>query len=143
MIKLDKSSKLHFHFLGFTFYWGKQGSRRIFKIKTQKEKLLKAIMEFDCWIKINRSKYKLKELWKIAISKIRGHFNYYGFWMNNLKINHFLWRASKSLFKWLNRRSQKLSYSTKGFDERLKNFPLLEDFDKLKWKQLGRSFGTI
>ncbi|MBC8551362.1 MAG: group II intron reverse transcriptase/maturase [Candidatus Brocadiales bacterium] len=143
MIKLDKSSQLHFHFLGFTFYWGKQGSRRIFKVKTQKEKLIKAIMEFDCWIKIHRSKCKLKELWEIAKSKIRGHFNYYGFSMNNLKINHFLWRASKSLFKWLNRRSQKLSYSPEGFDERLKNFPLLEDFDKLKWKKLGRSFGTI
>ncbi len=143
MIKLDKKSKDHFNFLGFTFYWGKQGSRRIFKIKTQKEKLLKAISEFDVWIKLNRNRKKLKSLWRTAKSKILGHFNYYGFSMNNLKINHFYYLARKSLLKWLNRRSQKISYTIEGFKERQKYFPLLDDYRKIKWKELGRSFGKI
>lgn len=143
MLKLDRESKLHFHFLGFTFYWGKQNSRKIFKVKTQKEKLHKAIKEFEQWIKGNRSRMKIKELWRMASSKLRGHFNYYGYWMNNLKIYHFVYEAKKSLFKWLNRRSQKLSYSIESFKERLKNFPLIEDWNMLKWKKLGRNFGTI
>ena len=86
---------------------------------------------------------KLKELWKIAKAKIVGHLNYYGYAMNNLKINHFYFEAQKALFKWLNRRSQKRSYTLEGFQERIKNFPLMENVEKIKWKQLGRSFGRI
>jgi len=143
MVKVDKKTNLHFNFLGFTFFWGKQGSRIIFKVKTQKGKLHKALLEFDAWIKSNRNKMKLKELWALAKSKVRGHFNYYGFWMNNLKINHFLWGVKKSLFKWLNRRSQKRSYTIEGFEERIKYLPLMKSFDNIKWKQLGSSFGRI
>jgi len=143
IIALDKKRKKHFHFLGFTFYWGKQGSRIIFKVKTQKEKLHKAIKEFDQWIKNIRNRMKLKDIWELAKSKIQGHANYYGHWMNNLKINHFYFEAKRSLFKWLNRRSQKISYTPEGFEERLKYFPLLKDFKDYQWKQLGTSFGRI
>jgi RNA-directed DNA polymerase len=142
-VVLDKKSKEHFHFLGFTFYWGKQGKRVIFKVKTQKEKLHRSIVEFDQWIKGIRNRVKLKVIWLLAKSKIQGHMNYYGFAMNNLKINHFYAEAKKSLFKWLNRRSQILSYTREGFDERLKNFPLVKDFGHFNWKQLGTSFGRI
>ena len=86
---------------------------------------------------------KLSELWSIAKSKITGHLNYYGYWMNNLKISHYYSEAWKSLFKWLNRRSQKRSYTVDGFKERIKNFPLMASFDKIKWKRLGRNFGNI
>lgn len=143
LLKLDKYSHESFDFLGFTFYRGKQRKRKILKVKTQKEKLLKAIKEFYQWIKLNRNRMKLKELWSIAKSKITGHLNYYGYWMNNLKINHFYFEACKALFKWLNRRSQKRSYTIEGFNERVKNFPLMERPDKIRWKQLGRCFGVI
>lgn len=143
MLKLIKQSHESFNFLGFTFYRGKQHKKNILKVKTQKEKLKKAIEDFYQWIKINRNKMKLKSLWAIAKAKITGHFNYYGYWMNNLKINHFYNEAWKSLFKWLNRRSQKRSYTIEGFKERIKNFPLVESLNKFKWKKLGRSFGNI
>ena len=142
-VVLDKKSKEHFHFLGFTFYWGKQGSRVIFKVKTQKENLHRSIREFDQWIKGIRSKAKLKVILSMAKTKIQGHTNYYGFGMNNLKIHHFYCEARKSLFKWLNRRSQKNSYTWEGFEERLKNFPLMKDLKHFNWKQLGTSFGRI
>lgn len=143
MIQMDKKSQESFSFLGFTFYRGKQGSRKILKIKTQSEKLHKAIKDFYQWIKANRNRMKLKELWSLARAKIRGHLNYYGYWMNALKVNHFYSEAWRSLFKWLNRRSQKRSYTVEGFNERVKNFPLMESADKIKWKDLGRSFGKI
>lgn len=143
IFKLDKSSHDSFNFLGFTFYRGKQHRKNILKIKTQKERLIKAIEDFYQWIKSNRNRMKLSELWSIAKSKITGHLNYYGYWMNNLKISHFYTQAWKSLFKWLNRRSQKRSYTADGFKERIKNFPLMASFDKIKWKRLGRSFGKI
>jgi len=137
IVDLNKSKNNHFHFLGFTFYWGPQGSRRILKVKTQKEKLIKGIQEFYFWIKSIRNQTKLKEIWSIAKAKIRGHVNYYGYQMNALKINHFYYEALRSLFKWLNRRSQKRSYSWEGFEERIKNFPLVEPLDKLKLKRFG------
>lgn len=143
VLQLNKKSQESFNFLGFTFYRGKQGKRNILKVKTQKEKLVKAMNEFYEWIKSNRNKYKLNVLWKQAKAKITGHVNYFCYWMNNLKINHFYVEAQKALFKWLNRRSQKRSYTIEGFNERIKNFPLMERPEAIKWKKLGRSFGNI
>ena len=136
---LTKENHENFDFLGFTFYWGKQGSRKKLKVKTQKDKLHKAMTEFDQWIKKNQNRMKLSKLWALAKAKIRGHINYYGYWMNGLKVNHFYQVVVKSLFKWLNRRSQKHSYNWDGFNERIKNFPLILPLGKLKLKKLGRS----
>jgi group II intron reverse transcriptase/maturase len=136
-IVMDKASHAQFNFLGFTFYWGKQGSRRLLKVKTQKEKLIKSIREFEQWIKKVRNQFKLKELWALAKAKVTGHINYFGYRMNALKLNHFYSCVIKSLYKWLNRRSQKRSYDWEGFRERLKNFPLMKPWNKLKLKQLG------
>jgi RNA-directed DNA polymerase len=137
ILTLDKKEHKQFNFLGFTFYWGKQQKRIILKVKTQKEKLLKGIQEFDSWIKSVRNKMKLKEIWQLAKSKITGHNNYYGYWMNALKIHYFYGLATKSLFKWLNRRSQMKSYTWEGFLERTKNFPLMPKLSEMKFKQLG------
>lgn len=139
-LNFDKTRQESFDFLGFTFYWGKQNRRRILKIKTQKDKLLRALREFDVWIKTNRNRSKLKDLWELAKSKVRGHINYYGYAFNNLKLNHFCFEVEKSLFKWLNRRSQKRSYNWEGFLERLKYFPLRPSWQEIKLKQLGTNY---
>ncbi|NBV78158.1 hypothetical protein EBR66_08410 [bacterium] len=142
-LKLGKQSHDSFNFLGFTFYRGIQGKRKILKIKTQKEKLIKGIQEFYHWIKTYRNGVKLNILWNMAKAKITGHVNYFGYWMNNLKVNHFYFEALKSLYKWLNRRSQKHSYTIEGFNERVKNFPLMPAPQNIKWKTLGRSYARI
>ena len=76
-------------------------------------------------------------IWDLAKSKIRGHINYYGYKINATKIHHFHSEAVKSLYKWLNRRSQKRSYNWAGFKERLKHFPLMVPLNKTKLKELG------
>jgi group II intron reverse transcriptase/maturase len=68
-----------FDFLGFTFYWGK--SRRgnwIPKLKTNGKTMRKKLVRVKEWIKTNRNKVKLKELWKTFQAKLRGHIQYYG-----------------------------------------------------------------
>lgn len=137
MLTLTKENHKSFSFLGLTFYWGKTNKRKILKVEIQKEKLLRAIKEFEVWIKNSRSLYKLKDLWALAKSKVTGHVNYYGYNSNGQKINHFYHEVLKSLFKWLNRRSQKRSYTWEGFLERIKNFPLMKPLSQLKFKQLG------
>jgi RNA-directed DNA polymerase len=137
IITIAKNNHKQFNFLGLTFHWGKQGSRYTLKVKTQKDKLIKSIQEFEQWIKKVRNQRKLKDIWQLARSKIKGHINYFGYWMNSLKLRHFYDQAIKALFKWLNRRSQKLSYRWDGFKERLRNFPLIEPIENMKLKQLG------
>lgn len=140
ILNMDRGKHSSFNFLGFTFYWGKQQKRIMLKVKTQKEKLIRALREFDVWIKMIRNRLKLSAIWELAKSKIRGHFNYYGYAMNNLKLHHFYQAAIKSLFKWLNRRSQKRSYNWDGFTERARNFPLVRSWETLKLKPLGRNY---
>ena len=49
---------------------------------------------------------------------------YYGITDNFQSISKFRREVVKSLFKWLNRRSQRKSYSWEGFNEMLKVYPL-------------------
>ena len=121
-----KNESNHFHFLGFTFYWGKKPhtKMRMLKIKTHKTKLLKKIQEFYSWIKKVRCSIKLSMIWKQASAKLIGHYNYFGFRMNRHKLKHFFEEAIRSLFKWVNRRSQKSSYNWDQFTDRLKDCPL-------------------
>lgn len=139
IINFHKSSKKSFNFLGFTFYWGRPRKQRgqLLGIKTQKEKLIRAIREFDCWIKGNRSRMKTAELWKLTKTKLLGHYNYFGYWMNRHKLGHFYQEVLKSLFKWLNRRSQKISYKVEEFSEKLKQQPLPLPPTPQKLKPLG------
>lgn len=127
IVHFRKAREVQFDFLGFTFYWGKGvGRKHLLKVKTQKKQLHKKIQEFDHWVKAVRSQTKLREIWTLAKAKLRGHYEYFGYWMNRPKLNHFYKEVVTSLFRWLNRRSQKRSYSWEGFSERLRQFPLGE-----------------
>ena len=56
--------------------------------------------------------------------KLIGHFNYYGITDNYECILKYFCVVKKLLFKWLNRRSQKKSYSITTFKQMLKVFEL-------------------
>ena len=125
IINFRNTEKTQLDFLGFTFYWGTGcGRKQLLKVKTQKKQLHKKLMEFDQWVKEIRSQLKLSDIWKLVKAKLRGHYEYFGYWTNRAKLNHFYQEVIKSLFKWLNRRSQKRSYSWEGFQERLKQCPI-------------------
>lgn len=142
-LSFKKTEHTHFNFLGFTFYWGIQNKRKFLRVKTEKKRLHNAIQEFYNWIKQNRSKGKRTELWKTARSKIRGHCEYFGFWMNRYRLLHFYREAVRAMYKWLNRRSQKRSYTWQGLQELIKQNPLgpVPKFGELK--RLGWSFGYV
>ena len=139
IVDFDKDANNSFNFLGFTFYWTRKGNlkKKVLKLKTQKEILIKKIQEFYLWIKKERSIYSTKELWEKAKRKIIGHYNYYGYWMNRSKLYHYYNEAIKSLFKWLNRRSQKPSYNQESFKRKLEFDPIPTPPEPLKLKQLG------
>jgi RNA-directed DNA polymerase len=113
-----------FDFLGFTFYWGKARSGRIIaKLKTSGKTLRKKLVKVGEWCKENRNKYTLKELWKTFCAKLRGHTQYYGVSFNSSKIQKFYYESTRIFFKWINRRSQKKSFTWEKFGNFLKKFP--------------------
>lgn len=131
----DKSGILRFDwhhpqgqlpFVGFCFYWGrdKRGKKAVLKVKTAPKKLANSIAQFTAWIKANRCRKRLDDLWTLAAAKLRGHFSYYGISYNLPKLNHYYYACIQALYKWLNRRSQKRSFTPDRFKRRLMFKPL-------------------
>lgn len=114
-----------FDFLGFKFYWGKSRTGRVIpklqtRAKTKRAKL-KRVKE---WIKQERNSKPLKEIWKIFLAKLRGHIQYYGVSHNARQVKNFLYGARRIVFKWLNRRSQRKSFTWESFEKYLEINPL-------------------
>lgn len=117
-----------FDFLGFTFYCGMDGRKQFYRcrVKTSRKKFRSKIKVMKEWIKRNRTK-PLEWLFKMVNAKLRGHYQYYGVTDNTREVENFLNRTRSLLFKWLNRRSQKRSYTWETFNNGLlRTFPLLE-----------------
>ncbi len=129
-----------FHFTGFTFYWGKDYSSHTtrLRVKTQKERLYKTINNYCEWLKYNRNKIKLAEIWSQTAAKLRGHYNYYGVHCNRLKLVHYYQAIIGLLFRWLNRRSQKRSYNWDRFAAKLRQEPLPQPPPVVALKKLYR-----
>lgn len=117
-----------FDFLGFTFYCGRDGKKRFFrcKVKTSKKKLRSKIKAMKEWIMIHRT-MPLEWIFKTVNAKLRGHYQYYGVTDNTREIEAYLRATKKLLFLWLNRRSQRRSYTWESYNNGLlRTFPLLE-----------------
>ena len=113
-----------FTFLGFTHYCshGRTGRFRV-KRKTNKKKLAKKSKEINAMIKeirFLRIKLIVKKLNEVLV----GYYHYYGITDNSKSLNSFYNVVRYRLFYWLNRRSQRRSYTKEGYTEMLKQFPL-------------------
>ena len=120
--KDDKQGSSTFDFLGFEFRWitNKEGKDVITR-RTSRKKFRAAVARFKDWIKRSRS-FRLGLLMKTLKAKYRGHGNYYGVIGNSESLNDYYRQTQKLLFKWLNRRSQRLGYDWNGFNQMLKSF---------------------
>ncbi len=113
-----------FDFLGFTHYWTKsQRGNFVVKRRTSKLKMQKAIKNLVDTCKLKRHE-KLKDQCKLLSSKLRGLYQYYGIRGNFLALFRMYRLTVHSWFKWLNRRSQRKSYTWKAFRDLLKHFKL-------------------
>lgn len=114
-----------FNFLGFTFYWGKTRMGRIVpKLKTSSKTIDTKLEKVKIWIKDIRNKTRMKEIWGTFCAKLRGHIQYYGISFNSKQVQKFHWEATRLVFKWLNRRSQKKSFTWEKFIKFMERFPL-------------------
>lgn len=123
--KNGKNKPDTFDFLGFTHYCSvchRYGNFRV-KRKTSRKKFKQKVQEYKIWIKANRHK-SIKEIMETTKKKLIGHFNYYGITDNSYMIQKYKWNVTKLIYKWLNRRSQRDSYSWKRYEEILESFNL-------------------
>ncbi len=123
--RMEENSR--FDFLGFEFRWGmggKTGKPQI-KRRTSKEKFRKSLANFKEWCKANRN-LRIRELLAKLNKKLRGYYEYYGIIGNSNSLRKFYRNVERILKKWLNRRSQRKSYTWHGYKLMLKHYPLLE-----------------
>jgi len=117
-----------FDFLGFTFYCSENGKKKFFrcKVKTSKKKFRSKVKTMKEWIKDNRI-MPVSDLIKKINQKLRGHYQYYAVTDNTRGVKSYQQAVKWLLFKWLNKRSQRRSYTLDTFyNGLLKTFPLLE-----------------
>ena len=114
-----------FDFLGFTHYCSrtKDGKRFRMKRATSRKKFRAKLINLKAWLKQRRvmpTRWILEQVGR----KLRGHYAYYGVSDNHRGLARFYREATKLLYKWLNRRSQRRSYQWTEFANLLKRFPL-------------------
>ena len=114
-----------FNFLGFTHYFGKSRKRKpVLKRKTEKKRFNRAITDLNEWLKLNKNRFNIKEIWETVCLKVAGHIRYYGVSDNINSLKKYLFKVGKLLYKWLNRRSHKKSFNWEQFNKCLKINPL-------------------
>ena len=64
----------------------------------------------------------MKQLFASLNLKLRGYYNCYGVSGNSDRLKEFFNEGMGTLWKWLNRRSQRRSYTRSGFDDLLNHF---------------------
>jgi RNA-directed DNA polymerase len=115
--RFDKGDGNSFDFLGFEFRWKESRNKKDYiHLQTAKKKFKNSIRNFTLWLKDHRS-YKLRHLFPLLNSKLRGYYNYYGVTGNFERLAQFFRQVERLLFKWLNRRSQRRSFNWTIFKE--------------------------
>lgn len=114
-----------FHFLGFTFYWGRsrKGSA-VIKVKTHGKRMRSKLKNVGEWARTVRNRYRLAYIWRLFCSKLEGHIRYFGVSYNYREVETFIFMAVRILYKWLNRRSQRKSFDWEKFNLFMERFPM-------------------
>lgn len=111
-----------FNFLGFTHYVGKSRTGRfVLGRKTQRERIAKKLKEVSHRLSALRTQGG-KAMMHYAKRHLRGHIAYYAVSGNARQIRNYAYRISRSLFKWLNRRSQRRSLNWDKFSRILQGW---------------------
>lgn len=114
-----------FDFVGLTHYCTKSrhGGFLVGR-RTAAKKFRKKVKETARWLKAQRNRLKLSELWNSLSIKLRGHYQYYGISGNYRGIYRFYCCTTELAYKWLNRRSQRRSFNKAQFARYLERYPL-------------------
>ena len=114
-----------FDFLGFTHYCStSMRGRFMVGRKTSGKKYRAKLRDMNAWLKAVRCTMPLAQWWRILKAKLEGHYRYYGVSGNARSVSHYQHWTRKMVYKWINRRSQRGSYSWETFERYLERHPL-------------------
>ena len=113
-----------FDFLGFEFYWepDRKGLPRV-KRRTATKKWRAGMQRMREWIKEHRHRPVAQQMKRLR-SKLQGTWNYYGLIGNYRRMKLFYEETVRTLYKWLNRRSQRRSMSWRAMNRLLERFQI-------------------
>lgn len=132
--------KVRFDFLGFEFYWGldRQAQSRVMR-RTSRSKLRRSLRTFSDWCRRSRN-FRLGKLFDLLSDKLQGYYNYYGLIGNLTSLSSFYFSAMQILRKWLNRRSQRRSFTVADFKSAVTRyhipFPMITETNERQLKLL-------
>ena len=114
-----------FDFLGFTHYCGRSRKGKfLLGRKTSCRKFREACKQMNAWLRQVRGVMRIGDIWSVLSSKLRGHYNYFGVSGNSRMITKFGFVTLGLVRKWLNRRSQRKSFTWKQMRTYLCHYPL-------------------
>lgn len=113
-----------FDFLGFEFYWepDRKGKPRV-KRRTATKKWRAGMQRIRDWIREHRHD-RLSRSMKTLRAKLQGTWNYYGLIGNYRRMKLTYEETGRTLYKWLNRRSQRRSISMRAVDRLMERFQI-------------------
>ena len=85
------------------------------KRRISRKKLGKSLREFTEWAKKARHVLKKGEMLRQARARVIGHLSYYAITDNLERGSYYVYRATRIVFKWLNRKSQRKAYTWESF----------------------------
>lgn len=122
--KPDEQSEGKFDFLGFTHFWAKSKKGNWFvQRKTSSKKLSSSLRNIGTWCRENRH-IPMRDQHKTLCRKLSGHYQYFGITGNSRSLERFEYHVKRIWKKWLNRRSQRKSYTWERFMHVLSVLPL-------------------
>jgi len=114
-----------FSFLGFQYCWKMSRKGNLYvSIQTSKARLRRIILDFKLWCKKNRNK-RIRRIMGSVKSKLRGLYNYFDVIGNSTRLDEMYELYCKTVYRMLNRRSQRRSYNWKTFSSILENHGVL------------------
>jgi len=121
-----RQGETSFEFLGFEFRWGvdRQGRARL-KRRTAPKKFRDSVRRVAEWCQQHRHR-RVREQIQLLNAKLRGYNNYYGVIGNYKSLDQFYYQVRRIHWRWLNRRSQRRSYTWAAYAQ------------LIRWLQLER-----
>jgi group II intron reverse transcriptase/maturase len=113
----EPESSGKFTFLGFDFHWRRsRRNRKHVRVRrtTNSKKLRSTLKGLKEWLKKSRS-LPLGDLVATLKRKLQGYWNYYGVLGNSKRLWVLAHHVKRLVFKWLNRRSQRRSFTWAAF----------------------------
>jgi RNA-directed DNA polymerase len=113
--RFNKAASSTFCFLGFEYRWvvTRRGIDTV-RMRTDPKRLRRIVKRFSDWCRKNRSK-RMVWLMGMTRTKLRGIREYYGVTGNSHSLRMLNLVFRKTLYRWLNRRSERRSYNWRTF----------------------------